>query len=30
MKPVGLVDPATGLEPHAAVQLRQDNLAGDH
>jgi methylenetetrahydrofolate--tRNA-(uracil-5-)-methyltransferase len=30
MKPVGLVDPATGRQPYAAVQLRQDNLAGDH
>jgi methylenetetrahydrofolate--tRNA-(uracil-5-)-methyltransferase len=30
MKPVGLVDPRTGREPCAAVQLRQDNLAGDH
>jgi methylenetetrahydrofolate--tRNA-(uracil-5-)-methyltransferase len=30
MKPVGLVDPATGREPYAVVQLRQDNLAGDH
>jgi methylenetetrahydrofolate--tRNA-(uracil-5-)-methyltransferase len=30
MKPVGLVDPRTGLQPYAAVQLRQDNLAGDH
>jgi methylenetetrahydrofolate--tRNA-(uracil-5-)-methyltransferase len=30
MKPVGLVDPRTGHEPYAAVQLRQDNLAGDH
>jgi len=30
MKPVGLVDPSTGREPYAAVQLRQDNLAGDH
>ena len=30
MKPVGLVDPRTGREPFAAVQLRQDNLAGDH
>jgi methylenetetrahydrofolate--tRNA-(uracil-5-)-methyltransferase len=30
MKPVGLVDPKTGREPYAAVQLRQDNLAGDH
>ena len=30
MKPVGLVDPRTGLRPHAVVQLRQDTLAGDH
>jgi len=30
MKPVGLTDPRTGREPYAAVQLRQDNLAGDH
>jgi methylenetetrahydrofolate--tRNA-(uracil-5-)-methyltransferase len=30
MKPVGLVDPRTGTTPYAAVQLRQDNLAGDH
>jgi methylenetetrahydrofolate--tRNA-(uracil-5-)-methyltransferase len=30
MKPVGLVDPRTGREPYAAVQLRQDNLAADH
>jgi methylenetetrahydrofolate--tRNA-(uracil-5-)-methyltransferase len=30
MKPVGLIDPLTGREPYAAVQLRQDNLAGDH
>jgi methylenetetrahydrofolate--tRNA-(uracil-5-)-methyltransferase len=30
MKPVGLVDPRTGRSPYAAVQLRQDNLAGDH
>jgi methylenetetrahydrofolate--tRNA-(uracil-5-)-methyltransferase len=30
MKPVGLVDPRTGREPYAAVQLRQDNIAGDH
>jgi methylenetetrahydrofolate--tRNA-(uracil-5-)-methyltransferase len=30
MKPVGLVDPRTGREPYAAVQLRQDNLAGSH
>ena len=25
MKPVGLVDPRTGAEPHAVVQLRQEN-----
>lgn len=30
MKPVGLVDPRTGQTPYAVVQLRQDNLAGDH
>jgi methylenetetrahydrofolate--tRNA-(uracil-5-)-methyltransferase len=30
MKPVGLVDPRIGRPPYAAVQLRQDNLAGDH
>jgi methylenetetrahydrofolate--tRNA-(uracil-5-)-methyltransferase len=30
MKPVGLADPRTGAEPYAVVQLRQDNLAGDH
>jgi methylenetetrahydrofolate--tRNA-(uracil-5-)-methyltransferase len=30
MKPVGLTDPRTGREPYAVVQLRQDNLAGDH
>jgi methylenetetrahydrofolate--tRNA-(uracil-5-)-methyltransferase len=30
MKPVGLVDPATGRHPYAVVQLRQDNLAADH
>jgi methylenetetrahydrofolate--tRNA-(uracil-5-)-methyltransferase len=30
MKPVGLDDPRTGRYPYAAVQLRQDNLAGDH
>ena len=30
MKPVGLVDPVTGRTPYAVVQLRQDNLAGDH
>lgn len=30
MKPVGLVDPRTGCQPYAVVQLRQDTLAGDH
>ena len=30
MKPVGLIDPRTGREPYACLQLRQDNLAGDH
>lgn len=30
MKPVGLADPRTGRQPYAVVQLRQDNLAGDH
>jgi methylenetetrahydrofolate--tRNA-(uracil-5-)-methyltransferase len=30
MKPVGLIDPRTGRSPFAVVQLRQDNLAGDH
>jgi methylenetetrahydrofolate--tRNA-(uracil-5-)-methyltransferase len=30
MKPVGLTDPKTGRFPYAAVQLRQDTLAGDH
>jgi len=30
MKPAGLTDPKTGRWPHAVVQLRQDNLAGDH
>lgn len=29
MKPVGLLDPATGRRPFAVVQLRQDNLAAD-
>ena len=29
MKPVGLVDPRTGHEPFAAVQLRQENLMAD-
>jgi methylenetetrahydrofolate--tRNA-(uracil-5-)-methyltransferase len=30
MKPVGLVDPATGAQPWAVVQLRQDDLAAEH
>jgi methylenetetrahydrofolate--tRNA-(uracil-5-)-methyltransferase len=30
MKPIGLRDPRTGRNPYAVVQLRQDNLAGDH
>ena len=30
MKPVGLPDPRSGREPYAVVQLRQDNIAGDH
>lgn len=30
MKPAGLTDPKTGRRPFAVVQLRQDNLAGDH
>jgi methylenetetrahydrofolate--tRNA-(uracil-5-)-methyltransferase len=30
MKPVGLTDPRTGRTPYAVVQLRQDNIAGDH
>ncbi len=25
MKPVGLIDPATGVEPHAVIQLRAEN-----
>jgi len=28
MKPVGLVDPGTGREPHAVIQLRQENREG--
>ncbi len=27
LRPVGLVDPRTGMRPYAVVQLRQDNLA---
>ena len=30
MKPVGLDDPRTGRWPYAAVQLRQDTIAGEH
>jgi methylenetetrahydrofolate--tRNA-(uracil-5-)-methyltransferase len=30
MKPVGLTDPRTRRTPYAVVQLRQDNIAGDH
>lgn len=30
MKPVGLINPATGRRPFAAVQLRQDNIAASH
>ncbi len=29
MKPVGLIDPRTGEQPYAAVQLRQENLMAD-
>jgi methylenetetrahydrofolate--tRNA-(uracil-5-)-methyltransferase len=29
MKPVGLRDPRTGMQPHAVVQLRQENLRAD-
>ena len=28
LKPVGLIDPRTGKEPYAVVQLRQDNATG--
>lgn len=28
LRPVGLIDPRTGHQPYAVVQLRQDNLAG--
>lgn len=30
MKPFGLRDPRTGMEPYAVVQLRQDDLAKTH
>lgn len=29
LRPVGLIDPRTGKRPHAVVQLRQDDLAGN-
>ncbi len=29
MKPVGLRDPRNGMQPHAVVQLRQENLRAD-
>src|SRR5262249_19558961 len=29
MKPVGLIDPRTGVQPYAVVQLRQENLMAD-
>ena len=28
LRPVGLIDPRSGQQPHAVVQLRQDNTAG--
>ena len=30
LRPVGLIDPRSGKRPFAAVQLRQDNLAGSY
>jgi methylenetetrahydrofolate--tRNA-(uracil-5-)-methyltransferase len=30
LKPVGLRDPRTGVEPYAVLQLRQDDLAREH
>ncbi|MDO4356066.1 MAG: methylenetetrahydrofolate--tRNA-(uracil(54)-C(5))-methyltransferase (FADH(2)-oxidizing) TrmFO [Clostridia bacterium] len=30
LKPVGLIDPRTGREPYAVVQLRQENEAATH
>jgi methylenetetrahydrofolate--tRNA-(uracil-5-)-methyltransferase len=30
MKPVGLSDPRSKIQPYAVVQLRQDTIAGDH
>lgn len=29
LKPVGLIDPKSGKEPYAVVQLRRDNMNGD-
>jgi len=29
MKPVGLIDPRTSMEPFAVVQLRQENISGE-
>ncbi|MCP4157214.1 MAG: methylenetetrahydrofolate--tRNA-(uracil(54)-C(5))-methyltransferase (FADH(2)-oxidizing) TrmFO [bacterium] len=29
LKPVGLIDPGTGLMPHAVIQLRQDDVKRD-
>jgi methylenetetrahydrofolate--tRNA-(uracil-5-)-methyltransferase len=29
MRPVGLIDPRTGKQPYAVVQLRQENVKGD-
>jgi methylenetetrahydrofolate--tRNA-(uracil-5-)-methyltransferase len=28
MKPVGLIDPRTGKQPFAVLQLRRENVAG--
>jgi methylenetetrahydrofolate--tRNA-(uracil-5-)-methyltransferase len=30
LKPVGLVDPRSGRQPYAVIQLRQDDLAAEH
>ncbi|ABB15966.1 methylenetetrahydrofolate--tRNA-(uracil(54)-C(5))-methyltransferase (FADH(2)-oxidizing) TrmFO [Carboxydothermus hydrogenoformans] len=30
LKPKGIIDPRTGKEPYAVVQLRRENLAGDY
>lgn len=29
LKPVGLIDPRTGQEPYACIQLRRENVAGE-